>query len=78
VLRGTRYPDGTYEYESPVSYWMRVTYTGIGFHDATWQPWFGGDRYQRNGSHGCINMSYRDAAALYEMIPVRVPVVIHY
>lgn len=78
TLRGAKLPDGSYEYETPVSYWMRVTYSGVGFHDATWQPYFGGSRYLSGGSHGCINMSYSDAARLYELIPVRVPVVIHY
>ncbi len=78
TLRGDRRPDGSYEYETPVSYWMRVTYSGIGFHDATWQPYFGGSRYQTNGSHGCINMSYSDAATLYDSISVGVPVIMHY
>ncbi len=65
-------------YETPVSYWMRVTWTGIGFHDATWQSAFGGSRYQSYGSHGCINMSYDDAATLYGMLSVGTPVVMHY
>ncbi len=65
-------------YETPVSYWMRVTWTGIGFHDATWQSSFGGDRYQSVGSHGCINMSYDDAATLYGMLSIGIPVVMHY
>lgn len=65
-------------YETPVAYWMRVTWTGIGFHDATWQSAFGGSRYQTNGSHGCINMPYDQAAALYDMLSVGTPVVMHY
>lgn len=65
-------------YETPVSYWMRVTWTGVGFHDATWQSSFGGSRYQTNGSHGCINMSYDDAATLYGMLSIGIPVVMHY
>lgn len=64
-------------YETPVSYWMRVTWTGIGFHDATWQPYFGGSLYQTNGSHGCINMSYDEAATLYGMLSIGTPVIIH-
>ena len=31
VLRGNLRPDGTREYETPVKYWMRVTYSGVGF-----------------------------------------------
>ena len=66
-------------YETPVNYWMRVTWTGIGFHDATWQAAFGGTRYKDGaGSHGCINMPLDQAAALFGMISVGTPVVIHY
>ena len=36
VLRGAKKPDGTYEYETSVTYWMPFN-GGIGFHDATWQ-----------------------------------------
>ena len=57
---------------------MRVTWTGIGFHDATWQEAFGGERYRTAGSHGCINMSLSDAGRLYEMLEMHTPVVIHY
>ena len=49
---------GKPEYRTPVAFWMRVTWSGIGFHDATWQPYFGGSLYLTNGSHGCINMPY--------------------
>lgn len=69
---------GKPEYRTPVTFWMRVTYSGIGFHDATWQPAFGGDVYLWNGSHGCINMPYYGAQELYSLIEVGLPVVIHY
>ena len=59
-------------------YWMRVTWSGSGFHDATWQPAFGGTLNQTRGSHGCINMPYDKAAQLYEMVEMGTPVVIHY
>ena len=66
-------------YETPVSYWMRVTWTGIGFHDASWQSSFGGTRYQTSaGSHGCINMPVDKAGSLYGMLSVGTPVVMHY
>ena len=54
VLRGTKQANGKYEYESKVNYWMPFN-GGIGFHDADWQPYFGGDRYLTGGSHGCIS-----------------------
>ena len=44
VLRGEMTANGTYSYEQPVTYWMPFN-GGIGFHDADWQPYFGGDRY---------------------------------
>lgn len=66
-------------YRTPVSYWMRVTWTGIGFHDANWQSAFGGTRYQTSaGSHGCINMPVNRAGELYGMLSVGTPVIIHY
>lgn len=69
---------GKPEYETPVAFWMRVTWSGIGFHDATWQPYFGGDLYLSNGSHGCINMPYDKAEALFNIMAMGTPVVIHY
>ena len=78
TLRGDRLPDGTYEYETPVAYWMRITWSGVGFHTATWQPYFGGELYKWNGSHGCINMSYKDSQTLYGLVEVGLPVISHY
>lgn len=77
VLRGPQKPDGTYEYEQPVSFWMPFN-GGIGFHDATWQPYFGGDRFLTGGSHGCINLPYDSAAALYSIIQYNVPIICFY
>ncbi len=79
ILVGNIVPEtGKPEYRTPVDFWMRVTYSGIGFHDATWQPAFGGDVYLWNGSHGCINMPYYNAQELYSIIDIGLPVVIHY
>ena len=77
VLRGEKKPDGTYEYETSVTYWMPFN-GGIGFHDATWQAYFGGDRYTYAGSHGCINMPLDAAATLYSIIDTNVPIVCFY
>ncbi len=79
TLVGNIVPEtGEPEYRTPVSYWMQVTWGGVGFHDATWQPAFGGDLYWSIGSHGCINMPLDGAAALYGMISAGTPVVMHY
>ena len=77
VLRGDRLPDGSYTYESPVKYWMPFN-GGIGFHDASWQASFGGDRYKSHGSHGCVNMPTDQAAKMYDLISDGTPVVCHY
>lgn len=79
ILRGEIQANGRPEYETPVAYWIRVTWTGIGFHDATWQRKFGGQRYKQGyGSHGCINMPYNKVAELYGMVKKGCPIVIHY
>ena len=52
-------------YKTWVDYWMRLTPTGVGFHDAPWQPTFGGTRYLVGGSHGCINLPPAFAKKLY-------------
>ncbi len=77
TLKGTQDENGNYEYETPVTFWMPFTNDGCGFHDATWQPTFGGSWYLTNGSHGCINMSYNDAQQLYNLIQTRDPVIVH-
>ena len=77
VLKGPKLPNGKYEYETPVTFWMPFD-GGIGFHDANWRSNFGGDDYLTNGSHGCINMPYDNAAALYSMINYDVPIVCFY
>lgn len=78
VLKGSINPStGKPSYETPVSYWMRITWTGIGFHDATWQASFGGSRYQSHGSHGCINMPLEKAKSLYGMLKMGTPAIVH-
>ncbi|MDO4311985.1 MAG: peptidoglycan binding domain-containing protein [Eubacteriales bacterium] len=77
TLRGPKKEDGTYEWESPVTYWMPFN-GGIGFHDANWQSAFGGSRYQTYGSHGCVNMPPAAAGELYSYIEAGIPVVCHY
>jgi len=78
TLRGRPGPDGKPIYEQPVDYWMRVTWSGIGFHDAGYRSVFTTEEYLLNGSHGCINMPPAKAAELYAALPIGTPVVIHY
>lgn len=76
ALRGTKQPNGKYEYESPVSYWMPFN-KGIGLHDASWRSTFGRDIYINSGSHGCINLPTGFAGSLYSQIYVNLPVVVY-
>ncbi len=67
------------DYSTPVSYWARITWEGVGFHDATWQAWgaWSPSSYTRVGSHGCINLSMNDVAKIYSLIAVGDPVFIY-
>ena len=77
VLRGPKRADGTYAYESPVSYWMPFN-GGIGLHDANWRGKFGGEIYKKNGSHGCINIPPKTAAVIYEHVYKGIPILCFY
>ena len=78
TLKGETDPaTGKPSYETPVAFWMPFTWQGHGFHDATWQPSFGGSRYLTNGSHGCVNMPYSKAEQLFGMISAGTPVIVH-
>jgi hypothetical protein len=78
TLIGEMTSSGVPEYETVVQYWMPFEGNAVGFHDATWQSAFGGTRYLEGyGSHGCINLSLDNAAALYDLIKVGDVVVVH-
>lgn len=64
-------------YVTHVSYWMPVTYTGTGLHDATWRTEFGKEIYVSGGSHGCVNMPLEVVAELYDEIEMGTPVIIY-
>ena len=64
-------------WNTKVGFWISVTWTAVGIHDATWQPTFGGDWYKTGGSHGCINVSYDTAKYLYENVAIDTPIVIY-
>lgn len=68
--------DGT-DYESPVSYWMPIDWTGVGLHDASWQSAFGGNLLYTRGSHGCVNLPPSFAANLFNAIALNTPVIIY-
>lgn len=69
ILRGINW-------ETPVTYWMPF-YDGCGLHDATWRSKFGGTIYYYDGSHGCLNMPFKEVKTIYENIEAGVPILIY-
>ena len=69
--------DGKPDYETPVSYWMPFN-GGQGLHDAYWRYGFGGDIWQYDGSHGCVNLPSDAAAQLFDWSHVGDVVVVHW
>ena len=67
------------DYRTHVYNWVRITWTGTGFHPATWQPWSRWSKtlYQTRGSHGCVNLSVSDAKKIYDLVKYREAVFIY-
>lgn len=67
------------DYETHVKNWVRITWSGTGFHPATWQPWSKWTKtlYKTKGSHGCINLEPRDALEIYNRVKYKEAVFIH-
>lgn len=67
------------DYSTPTKYWIRIMWTGTGYHYMNrkdWSSWTP-DLYKTKGSHGCINLQYDDAKALYGLIDFYDAVFIH-
>lgn len=73
VVLGTMAVQG---YECPVDYWMPFNWLGCGFHDLS-RGAYGGSIYMYNGSHGCLNLKWSTAKALYETVETGMPVLVH-
>lgn len=61
-------------YATPVDFWMPFN-GNVGMHDAKWRKEFGGTIYERNGSHGCVNLPHEAAEEIYEYVSKGFPVV---
>lgn len=67
------------DYETPVKYWIRIMWTGTGYHAlnrsdwANWTP----ELYKVKGSHGCINLQENDAKSIYDLVRINDAVFIH-
>lgn len=64
------------DYEANVTFWMPFA-GNVGIHDASWRSEFGGNLYLWEGSHGCVNVPYDQAAAIYSNLEVGMPVVVY-
>ncbi|PWF99303.1 L,D-transpeptidase family protein [Levilactobacillus bambusae] len=74
ILKGKN--DNGSNYSSKVQYWMPVDDTGVGIHDSSWQPKYGGDWYLTHGSHGCVNTPPSVMGKVYQNVAVGTPVII--
>lgn len=63
-------------YSTPVTFWMPFN-GNEGLHDATWRSSFGGSIYKTNGSHGCVNLPYSTAAAIFPDVDKGFPVLVY-
>ena len=63
-------------WNSFVYYWMPFKGNYYGIHDATWRSNFGGNIYNGNGSHGCVNLPYSKMVTLWGMIDVGTSVIV--
>lgn len=65
------------DYESNVTFFMPFAYN-VGIHDASWRSSFGKEIYKNSGSHGCVNVPYECAEAIFNNIEVGTPVIAYY
>ena len=67
------------DYETPTKYWVRIMWTGTGYHylgRSDWGRWTP-QIYLSRGSHGCVNLQLEDAKAIYNLVGYRDPVFIY-
>ncbi len=63
-------------YSSFVEYWMAFC-GGCGIHDASWRSSFGGNIYNGNGSHGCVNTPRSAVAKIWDYTDWNTPVIVY-
>lgn len=65
------------DYKVWVDYFFVFNDCAEGYHDASWQSSFGGDRYIQHGSHGCCNMDHDDVRQMDQYIEVGTKNLVH-
>lgn len=63
-------------WSADVTYWMPF-HDGQGLHDASWKKAFGGNLYQTEGSHGCVNLPPAAAKTIYENMEERMAILLY-
>lgn len=80
VMTGALNANGVPEYRTPCDYFVAWHSNGCALHDAPWQSWntWTPSRYKTGyGSHGCANMRPQDAAVIYDIAYMGMPVLVH-
>lgn len=62
---------------APSDIFISFNSDGEGFHDARWRNQFGGNIYEYNGSHGCVNMRLEDVTILDKYVKYGTKVLVH-
>ncbi|MCX6732763.1 MAG: L,D-transpeptidase [Candidatus Roizmanbacteria bacterium] len=62
-------------YDDVVNYWMPF-YLGYGLHDAPWRSIYGTQDYKVVGSHGCVNIPFKETSILYNWAVVGTRVIV--
>lgn len=62
-------------YDDVVNYWMPF-YLGYGLHDAPWRSVYGTQDYGAVGSHGCVNIPFKETSILYNWADIGTRVIV--
>lgn len=62
-------------YDDVVNYWMPF-YLGYGLHDAPWRSIYGTQDYGHVGSHGCVNIPFKETSILYNWAEIGTRVIV--
>ena len=65
------------DYRAPVKFWMPFdSPNDVGIHDLN-RSEYGGNIYQSNGSHGCVNTPYNEVEKIFNIVSVGTAVIVY-